>query len=139
MRSMVLGAFGGKLDQAPLKINLRPHQIGNLRLALASQDQQSDDASVIVVTTCTPHFDKLRFGQDSISGLVRSSWTDVESRIDLTVSALYGPSKKATQCRASTISSELTLSHSNVVHYVHNCLARDGFHSLRVNALPVSF
>jgi hypothetical protein len=95
MRALVLRAGAGQLDLLVVKVNLLPLKVTNFDLPLASQNQQSKDAAVIIITSHIPDCDQLRLAQHPLTPAIISTSGDALHRRDLGVRLVDCPSEEA--------------------------------------------
>src|SRR6516165_5430292 len=91
VRAMILAAFGRQRPRAGIEIEFTPAQTADLLAPAAEQDQQADDATVIVVAAGAPDRGQLGIAQDPIAGLRLLRPARADDRVALRPSLLHRP------------------------------------------------
>ena len=68
MRPTVLHARCRQLDLGFVEINFRPCKIAYLPPSLSREDEQFDDAAIVVARRGAPYLNEFGFGQDALPG-----------------------------------------------------------------------
>lgn len=136
MRAVVLRRLSRQVDLPFAFINFGPYEVANLRFALAAQDQQPNDATIVIVFTCAPNLNELSFSQNPVAGAALRSRANIEGWIVLTMASLDGSTVEAAQRRARPICGNLASIGGDIVDNADDGLscgdldgiAVEGFH-----------
>ena len=122
MRPVVLGAGSGQSNLVPLCIDFWPRQIPDLFPPLPRQDEQPNDAPIVVVARAgPPHGDQLFFRQHARASHARSPRFDVEGRVGFdAVAAVDGPGKQRGKGRSGTVGGHLAAVLLDLIHDAHD-------------------